>query len=157
MKKFHKYLFGRCFSLVTDHKPLLSILSAHISAKAEVPSVAAVRMQRWAIFLSAYSYDIEFKGTKMHANVDSLSRLPMQEEDESEVAATMFKVSLMDGLPITASDIAAATTKDPILSQVLQYTLEGWPQKGVSDNLKIFYQCRDQLSTDQDVCSGVLE
>ena len=85
----------------------------------------------------------------MHANADSLSRLPMQEEDESEVAATMFKVSLMDGLPITASDMAAATTKDAILSQVLQYTLEGWPQKGVSDNLKIFYQRRDQLSTDQ--------
>ena len=146
VKKFHKYLFGRCFSLVTDHKPLLSILSA----KAEVPSVAAARMQRWAIFLSAYSYDIEFKGTKMHANADSLSRLPMQEEeDESEVAATMLKVSLMDGLPITASDITAATTKDPSLSQVLQYTLEGWPQKGVSDNLKIFYQRRDQLSTDQ--------
>ena len=145
VKKFHKYLFGRCFSLITDHKPLLSILSA----KAEVPSVAAARMQRWAVFLSAYSYEIEFKGTKMHANADSLSRLPMQEEDDSEVAATMFKVSLIDGLPITASDIATATTKDPSLSQVLQYTLEGWPQKGISDNLKIFYQRRDQLSMDQ--------
>ena len=61
----------------------------------------------------------------MHANTDSLSHLPMQEEDESEVAATMFKVSLINGLPITASDldIAAATTNDPLLSQVLQYTL----------------------------------
>ena len=55
----------------------------------------------------------------MHANADSLSRLPMQEEDDSEVAATMFKVSLIDGLPITASDIATATTKDPSLLQVL--------------------------------------
>ena len=36
-----------------------------------------------------------------------------------------------------------------MLSQVLQYTLEGWLQKGVSDNLKIFYQRRDQLSMDQ--------
>ena len=39
VKKFHKYLYGRCFTLITDHKPLLSILSA----KAEVPSVAAQR------------------------------------------------------------------------------------------------------------------
>ena len=76
----------------------------------------------------------------MHANADSISCIPMQEEDDSKVAATMFKVSLIDGLPITALDIAAATTIDPRLSQVLQYILEGWPQKGVSYNLQIFYQ-----------------
>ena len=76
-------------------------------------------MQRWAIFLSAYNYNIEFKGTKMHANADSLSRLPMEDEGlESETAATMFKVSLMDGLPITAVDIATATAKDPIIAPV---------------------------------------
>ena len=90
VKKFHKYLFGRVFTLITDHKPLLSILNP----KAEVPSVAAACMQRWAIFLSAYNYNIEFKGTKTHANADSLSRLPIEDEDlGSEMAATMFKVS----------------------------------------------------------------
>ena len=102
---------------------MLSILSA----KAEVPPVVTACMQHWVIFLSSYSYEVEFKGTKMHANIDSLSRLPTQEEDNSKVAATMFKVLLINGLSITASDIAAATTKDPSLSQVLQYTLEGWP------------------------------
>ena len=66
VKKFHKYLFGRRFTLVTDHKPLILILSA----KTAIPSVAAARMQRWAIFLSAYSYDIEYKGTKLHANAE---------------------------------------------------------------------------------------
>ena len=45
-KKFHKYVYGRPFTMVTDHKPLLSILNA----KAAVPSVAAARMQRWAMF-----------------------------------------------------------------------------------------------------------
>ena len=87
----------------------------------------------------------------MHANADSLSRLPMEEEADSgsEVAATMFTVSFINSLPITASDIAAATTKDPIIAQVYQYVLEGWPQKGVNDNLKTFYQRRDQLSMDQ--------
>ena len=93
----------------------------------------------------------------MHANADSLSRLPLQEEDDSKVAAAMFKVLLIDGLSITASHIAAATTKDPSLSQVLQYTLEGWPQKGVSDNLKVFYSSETNCQQTKDVCSGVLE
>ena len=51
----------------------------------------------------------------MHANADSPSHLPMQEEDDSEVAAPMFEVSLIDGLSITTSDIAAAAIKDPSL------------------------------------------
>ena len=122
VKKSHKCW---CFSLITDHKPMLSILSA----KAEASSVTDAHMQHCIIFLSTYRYEIEFKGIKMHTNADSLSHLPMQQEDDLEVAAAMFKVSLIDGLPITALDIAAATTKDPSLSQVLQYMLEGWPQE----------------------------
>ena len=49
--------------MVTDHKPLLSILNA----KSAVSSVAAAQMQRWAMFLSAYQYDIEYKNNKLHA------------------------------------------------------------------------------------------
>ena len=146
IKKFHKYIFGRYFTLITDHKPLLSILNA----KTAVPSVAAARMQRWAIFLSAYTYNIEYKGTKKHANADSLSRLPVQGEEDQDAAATaMFKVSFIDDLPITASDIAEETSKDSVLSHVYQYVMEGWPQGGVEDNLKPFYQRKDQLTTDQ--------
>ena len=41
VKKFHKYVYGRQFTMVTDHKPLLSILNP----KAAVPSIAAARMR----------------------------------------------------------------------------------------------------------------
>ena len=90
-------------------------------------------------FLSAYDYSIEYKNTKAHANADSLSRLPM-EGQEGDMVDSMFKISLVDGLPLTAADIAGETVKDPILSHVYQYVLGGWPQKGVSDGLKPFYQ-----------------
>ena len=107
-------------------------------------------MQHWAIFLSAYTNSIEYKGTKRHANADSLSRLPIAgEEDQDAAAIAMFKVSFIDELPITASDIAEETSKNSVLSLIYKYVMEGWPQRGVEDNLKPFYHRKDQLTTDQ--------
>ena len=51
------YSYNQKFLLVTDHKPLMAIFSP----KASLPALAAVRLQRWAITLSAYNYDIEFR------------------------------------------------------------------------------------------------
>ena len=145
VKKFHKYLYGRQFMMITDHKPLLSILNA----KAAVPSVAAARMQRWAVFLSAYQYEIEYKNSKAHANADCLSRLPMEEDKELEDPVTVFQVSYVDQLPVTARDIAQATSKDPILASVYSHIMEGWPNKLKEESIKPFYQRKDQLSIDQ--------
>ena len=73
VKKFHQYLYGRKFSLITDHKPL----STSLSPNKGIPSLAATRMQHWALLLSAYTYDISYRPTKLHANADALSRLPL--------------------------------------------------------------------------------
>ena len=73
VKKFHQYLYGRKFDLMTDHKPLTAIFGP----KKGIPSLAAARLQRWEILLSAYQYDIHFKATDDHANADGLSRLPL--------------------------------------------------------------------------------
>lgn len=50
LKKFHRYLFGRTFTIYTDHQPLLGILGQERPA----PTLAAARMQRWAMVLAAY-------------------------------------------------------------------------------------------------------
>ena len=53
---------------MTDHKPLLAMLG---------PPLAAARMQRWALLLSAHHYEIEYCSTQAHGNADALSRLPL--------------------------------------------------------------------------------
>ena len=49
VKKFHQYLYGRQFSLETDHKPLESLFNE----KKATPAMAAARIQRWALTLAA--------------------------------------------------------------------------------------------------------
>ena len=73
IRKFHKYVYGRHFTSVTDPCPLTALFGP----KSGVPALAAGRLQRWVLFLSSYDYEIEFRTTKAHANVDDLSRLPL--------------------------------------------------------------------------------
>ena len=73
IQKFHQYLYGHSFVLVTDHHPVLSILGP----KKVIPPLAAAQMQWWAFLLSAYNYSIEFRPTKAHGNADGLSCLPL--------------------------------------------------------------------------------
>ena len=80
VKYFHQYLYGRRFTLITDHQPLLKILGP----KTGVPSLAAARLQRWALLLSAYCYDIEYKPTREHSHADGLSRLPCTATEREE-------------------------------------------------------------------------
>lgn len=108
---------------MTDHKPLTAILGP----KKGVPPLAAARLQRWAVLLSAYSYDIQFKPTSDHANADGLSRLPLPEitfEGQSP-DATIFNIAQIERLPVTAAQVRQATCKDAVLSKVLQYTQHG--------------------------------
>ena len=52
VQKFHQYLYGRQFVLVTDHKPLTTILGP----KRGIPPLAAARLKCWACTLGALIY-----------------------------------------------------------------------------------------------------
>ncbi|XP_062589262.1 uncharacterized protein K02A2.6-like [Saccostrea cucullata] len=143
VKKFHKYLFGRKFTLVTDHKPLLSILGP----KKGVPPLAAARMQRWALILAAYQYDIQYKSSEQHGNCDSLSRLPLHETEQEDTEEGVFSLDMY--LPISSQEIAMATRRDPILSRVYDFTLNGWPAHVEDSDLQPFFDRRNELTLEK--------
>ena len=125
VQRFHSYLFGHRFELVTDHKPLLALLHEHRPTSAQ----ASACIRRWSLLLSAYEYTITFRKTQSHQNADALSRLPLpQVQEESRTPPEL--VLLLDHLdesPVTAHHIRVWTRKDPILSKVLGYAERGWP------------------------------
>ena len=73
VQKFDEFLRGRTFTLLTDHKPLLTIFES----KKGIPMTSANRLQRWAIRLMGYSYRIEYRSTNEFGQADGLSRLPI--------------------------------------------------------------------------------
>ena len=117
VRKFHQYLYGCKFTLETDHQSLVTIFGPRTG----VPTLAAARLQRWAIILSAYQYEIKYRNTNQHLNADALSRLPLKSVSPSVgEEAEVFQLSYFDELPVTAKQISEATSHDPILSTVLR-------------------------------------
>ena len=92
---------------------------------------------------------MKYKCGKLHANADCLSRLPVQDNKDLEDPSTVFQVSFVEELPVTAANIANETRKDNTLATVYQYVMEGWPYKIPEGALKPYYQRKDQLATDQ--------
>ena len=146
VQHFHQFLYGRSFILVTNHKPLTTILNP----RKGIPSLAAAQLQRWAIILSAYRYEIEFKCTQEHCNADGLSRLPLPNvKSPKPHPVDVFTVAQLDSLPVTAQQLGQATRRDPILSKVRRFTKSGWPQQ-VKECLKPYWYRRNEITVEGD-------
>ena len=144
--KFHQYLYGRNFTLFTDHKPLTHLFHPSKS----VPQLASARIQRWALTLGAYSYQIKYRRGIDNSNADALSRLPLPDIPENtpvpgEVLMTMSELSKS---PINATDIWSWTSKDPVLSSVYRYVVRGWPITIQDKRLQIYHDRKDELSVE---------
>ena len=146
VKKFHQFLYGHRFIIETDHKPLEGLLNE----KKGIPSQAAPRIQRWALTLSSYEYEISYKAGQTNGNADGLSRLPLPVMPDSVPlpGETILLMEHLEGTPVHSGHIKAWTKRDPVLSQVLRYTLEGWPKAVNSKELTPYYTKRTELSVE---------
>ena len=142
--RFHIYLYGRRFTLCTDHQPLMTILGP----KRGIPPIAAMRMQRWATKLAAYSYEIQYRSSKDHSNADGLSRLPQRTtSSESSIDhADVYQLEQLEPLPVTADDVRQHTLADPLLRDVYGFILQGFPRASPNDHFKPYFACAPELS-----------
>ena len=143
VKKFHNFLYGRHFTIQSDHKPL----SFLFHEEKGIPQHISSRLQRWALTLSAYRYTIQYKAGKHLCNADALSRLPrpVTAADPGAPAEWELLVNHLSATCVTASHIKDWTSKDPVLSQIVRFILTGWPEK-LPAEMSAFRSKKEELS-----------
>ncbi|KAJ8038565.1 hypothetical protein HOLleu_16024 [Holothuria leucospilota] len=126
---FHLYLFGKPFSVITDHKPLVPLFN---SPKSNPPT----RIERWILELHSYSFTTVYRpGSNNPADFMSRHPLPgtkssspeekMAEEHINFVASHAFPKT------IQLSDLKEATDSDIVLQTCIQAIRDhGW-QKAI--------------------------
>ncbi|CAG9126955.1 unnamed protein product [Plutella xylostella] len=149
VNKFHQYLYGRKFLLKTDHKPLISIFGPGTG----IPNMTASRLQRWAITLSAYDFDIQYVSTDQNT-ADCLSRLIAEHKADSDknenndMPEQTYLHFAAEALLLDNNNLKRTTQKDPLLSRVLSYIRDGWPDEVELRELRPYWNRRKELYTE---------
>lgn len=122
-ERFHFYLYGRPFELITDHKPLETIFGAR--------SKPCARIERWVIRLQAYMGRVIYRPGKSNI-ADPLSRLCIIEECNSkpfdELAEHYVNWVVSNAMPVAIklSEIQSKSAADEVIQAV---------KAGMSDNI----------------------
>ena len=122
-ERFHLYIYGTDFELVTDHKPLQYIFSEK--------SKPSARVERWVLRLQPYKYTVRhIPGSQNIA--DSLSRLLEKEEKEVQPLNRNKTENYVNFLAescvptaMSLREIESESLKDPDLESVRQCLLSG--------------------------------
>ena len=69
VQHFRPYLYGRRFTLVTDHKPFVLFQNSKDPCS---------RVARWGFKLAEYDFDVVYEARKTNVNADALSRNPVE-------------------------------------------------------------------------------
>ena len=92
-EKFHDYLYGNTFQVVTDNNPLTYVLT---TAKLDATG------HRWLVSLSNYSFKLSFRSGAANRDADGLSRRP---HTQTELFPDMVKAVCHSGM-VSRQDFA---------------------------------------------------
>lgn len=165
MKKCHSFLAGRDhFDVITDHKPLLSIVNLKSLAEIENP-----RLQRLKERLIPYSFTLGWKKGSDHAIPDALSRAPTEvgtkedeiaeqeiEEHVHAVVAANIRLLLAEGDQFQDSlveNLYKNSTSDPEYNLLKNTIINGFPANynEVDPIIRPYAKVKDSLSVDEEL------
>ena len=114
-EKFHPYIYGQCFELLTDHTPLEAIYAPK--------SKPCARIERWVLRLQPYEFKVIHLPGKNNI-ADPLSRLlkvdMTQQSEFSKMAEEHVRFVAINSTPkaMTTHDVERASSDDAELQQL---------------------------------------
>ena len=119
-EKFHLYLYGTTFDLLSDHKPLEVIYSP--------TSKPPARIERWGLRLQPYTFRLQYSPGATNP-ADMLSRLPLPNTVHRgrNIAEEYVHYIARNAVPkaMSLTQLQQATSQDPVLQQVHQSVVSG--------------------------------
>ena len=98
-QKFHDYLYGNNFKVITDNNPLTYILT---SAKLDATG------HRWLAALATYNFSIEYLSGKKNVIADTLSRFPEESQNVIESGCCSVSGCYSGQAGVVSSDVVQA-------------------------------------------------
>ena len=101
IKHFQPYLYGRAFTVHTDHNALRWLMNVKDPTG---------RLARWSLYLQQYDFDIQHRAGRNNANADALSCRPYS-----------ASISALDTSGLQVERISDLQHKDPDFSGIITY------------------------------------
>ena len=150
-ERWHLYLYGRSFTLRTDHQALTALLST--SGTGHRP----LRLHRWYDRLHQYNFDLKFTPGRDNVVADLLSRAVPTSAPTLHVDTDCMERDIVNMLhtplqsTVSLQELKDASEQDPVLSTLCTYVRDGWPPV-VPEELAAFSRVRQELSCWNDTC-----
>ncbi|CAH8468843.1 unnamed protein product [Schistosoma haematobium] len=138
VERLNKYLFGKKFTILTDHEALEFIYHPEKS----LARSSAAMVQRWSIALSAYDYTVQHRSAKQIQHVEYIPRQSLQDKP-----INTSDCLLVQPLPVRRSDLIRETRR--YFGCILSAIRKGW-NANLERRFPIYFSKRDELSTTPD-------
>ena len=156
IEKFRAYVWGCKFTLMTDHKPLVSILGGGAG------NCCTPRIVRLTSKLLQYHFDIFHISGGKNNRADYLSRFPSNDEvieyencddqDEDKEECLIATIDTPEMRVSTQEEWVKALEEDQVLQQVRTYVSTGWPrEKNLSPVVQPYVKVADEISIEDGV------